>query len=360
VPPDAGGPPNSAALRKFKFNEKADRRLVRRVLSEEEVATLLRSTQTAPDWRGMSGPDRALFYKLAVLTGYRRYELGALQPTDFVLDAPAPVVRLGGEHTKNGDDAGQPIPTALAAELRPWLAGKPTNRPVFDPLPEKTGLMLKADLRRAGIDPGDALSAVDMHSLRHGYVTLLIRSGANLSTVQKLARHSTPDLTSHTYAHLSLHDAAAAVERLPALGPTPPDSEAGSLAATGTDGPAAHISNVWPFFYPLGDGGPGRVPPRAVVRNETTPGEGGCHNSLDPSALDGPCRDMAEPVANAPRRTRTFNPLIKSRAARRESTESNLLRESTLSRSGSRRWATSLGVFYDGFSRFSSLSLTEL
>jgi hypothetical protein len=70
------------------------------------------------------------------------------------------VVRLRGGSTKNGDDAGQPIPAALAAELRPWLVGTPDRKPVFATLPEKTGQTLKMDLRCAGIDPGDALNTV--------------------------------------------------------------------------------------------------------------------------------------------------------------------------------------------------------
>jgi Phage integrase family len=268
-----------------------------------------------------------MLYKLATLTGYRRPELGVLRPTDFDLDTPAPVVQLGGEYTKNGEPAEQPIPMALAAELRPWLAGKATDRPVFDPLPEKTGQMLKADPRRAGIDPGDARNVVDMHSFRHGYVTLLIRSGANLSTVQKLARHSTPDLTSNTYTHLSLHDAAAAVERLPVWGSAPPENEAQDLAVTGTDGPDSHISKDFSLFYPYGDGETGRIVSPLGGSDETTPGEGGCRNSLDVSALDGPCRDLAEPVASVPRRTRTYNPLIKSQQTEsRNLSESNELR----------------------------------
>ena len=52
--------------------------------------------------------------------------------------------------------------------------------------------------------------------------------------------------------------------------------------------------------------------------------------------------------------------LIKSRAARHESDGSNSLRQNALSRSWSRLRATSLGVFYGDFARFSSLSLTEL
>ena len=38
-------------------------------------------------------------------------------------------------------------------------------------LPEKTALMLHADLRRCGIEPVDAQGrVVDTHSLRHGYL----------------------------------------------------------------------------------------------------------------------------------------------------------------------------------------------
>ena len=106
-----------------------------------------------------------MLYKLATLTGYRRSELGGSGRPTSSWTGPAPVVRLGGGHTKNGEDAKQPIPAAWPPSCaRGWRARPPAS-PVFDPLPEKTGLMLKADLRRAGIDPGDALNTVDMHSL---------------------------------------------------------------------------------------------------------------------------------------------------------------------------------------------------
>src|SRR5262245_55550583 len=55
-----------------------------------------------------------------------------------------------------------------------------------------------------------------------------------------------------------------------------------------------------------------------------------------------------------------YDPLIKSQAARRESGESNSLRQDTLGRFWSRKRTTSLATFYEVLSGFSSLSLTHL
>ena len=44
---------------------------------------------------------------------------------------------------------------------------------------------------------------VDLHSLRHGYITAVGRSGTSLKTLQSLARHSDPRLTLNVYSHLS-------------------------------------------------------------------------------------------------------------------------------------------------------------
>jgi integrase len=222
-------------------NEEADRRYVRRPLSEMELRTLIASTRTAPDWRGMKGPDRGIFYLVGAATGFRRTELSTLRPEDFDLNGPMPVVRLDGSRTKNGKPAEQPLPPSLAAELVVWLAEKAPGRPVFA-LPQKTALMLHADLRRCGIEPVDAQGRVaDTHSLRHAYISALARSGASLKAIQTLARHSDPKLTMNVYAHLSAFDLHGTVaEALPDLTVSP---EPTSLAATGTHGPIAdHVA----------------------------------------------------------------------------------------------------------------------
>jgi integrase len=120
--------------------EEADRRYIRRPLTEDQLRRLIIHTRQAPEWKGMTGVDRSWFYALGAVTGFRRSELGALRPEDFDIEGPTPTVRLDGSATKNGKAAEQPLPVGLAGELRPWLASKAPACPVFD-LPEKTALM---------------------------------------------------------------------------------------------------------------------------------------------------------------------------------------------------------------------------
>jgi integrase len=60
----------------------------------------------------------------------------------------------------------------------------------------------------------------DFHSLRITFVTTLARANVPLALAQRLARHSTPVLTSNVYSRLELHDAAEAVSRLSFSAPT--------------------------------------------------------------------------------------------------------------------------------------------
>jgi integrase len=223
-------------------NEQADRRYVRRPMSDTELRTLIATARTAPTWRGISGNDRSWFYILGAMTGFRRSEMGELRPEDFDLEGPMPVVRLDGSRTKNGKDCEQPLPPGLAAELQPWLASKTPGSPVID-LPEKTALMLHADLRRCGIEAVDAQGrVVDTHSLRHGYGTALARAGVPIKVAQTLLRHSDPKLTMNVYAHLSAFDLHGAIaDALPDLTTEAPS---GRVVMTGTDSSPLSISNT--------------------------------------------------------------------------------------------------------------------
>jgi integrase len=117
--------------------EEADRRYVRRPLTDAELRLLLATTRSAHPWRGMSGVDRTWFYTLAAVTGLRGSELAALRPEDFETDGRFPIVRLSGSDAKNGKPAEQPLPQSLTVELRPWLATKAPGSFLFA-LPEKT------------------------------------------------------------------------------------------------------------------------------------------------------------------------------------------------------------------------------
>jgi hypothetical protein len=74
----------------------------------------------------------------------------------------------------------------------------------------------------------------DFHALRHTYLSRLGRAGVPAKVMQRLARHSTVELTLGRYTHPNVHELAAAVDKLPAL-PTGPQPEAVVLRATGTD-----------------------------------------------------------------------------------------------------------------------------
>ena len=253
-----------------------------------------------------------MLYDLALGTGFRAEELATLTPERFDLDADPPTVIVSAGYAKNGREAVQPIAVGLADRLRPWLARRPAGTPVFAGMTEKTAKMLRVDLKAAGVPYKTASRVADFHALRAAYVSNLVASGASVKTCQRLARHSTPALTIGFYAKASLHDIREAVENLPDLTPATP-TPADSLAMTGTDLVVTPIEERLAHYLPPGGDVSGRDEslPGVMTRsdvpaltNEKTPVSRG---------LDGSSRSEPASVGSAPRRTRTYNPLIKSR-----------------------------------------------
>jgi integrase len=73
------------------------------------------------------------------------------------------------------------------------------------------GEAFRATVRRSGITASGRLS---LHSLRHGYASLLIAKGLNVVFVSRQLGHANPNVTLSTYAHLferADHAAAARV-----------------------------------------------------------------------------------------------------------------------------------------------------
>ena len=76
--------------------------------------------------------------------------------------------------------------------------------------------MIRVDLKAAGIPYKDGMGRVfDFHALRGQFVTSLALVGVSLVKSQKLARHSTPNLTANVYTKLDLDDLRVEVEKLP-------------------------------------------------------------------------------------------------------------------------------------------------
>ena len=163
----------------------------RSALTFDQASQLIETTRRGPRRRGMTGEDRAWLYTLAAITGLRRCELQSLTPSSFSLEGNPPVVSLPGRDTKNSDDAIQPLPSHVVPSLRSWLAGKPVDKPLWAIPVVNSSLMIKTDLKAAGIAP----EAFDFHCLRHSYVSAIVQCGGSVKDSMELARHHDADLT---------------------------------------------------------------------------------------------------------------------------------------------------------------------
>lgn len=224
----------------------------RRFLSVDEWRWLRAVTERAPARFGLSGPERALCYALALETGLRASELARLTRASLALDGGQPHVMLNASQTKARKAARQYVRPALADELRSHAARMLPGAPLLAMPPStETTRMLRADLADAraawiddaGDDAGerirregsDFLAAedhdgrvLDFHALRHTCGAWAAMGGASPKAVQTLMRHSTITLTLDTYGHLLPDEAAQTVARMP-------EAEPLALRLTGTD-----------------------------------------------------------------------------------------------------------------------------
>ncbi len=200
----------------------ADRTRKRRPLTDAEVARLIPTTEESPyPFMGISGPDRAMLYIVAMNTGLRASELASLKPESFELNGDHPVVRCPAGYTKNGQEAVLPLRRDVATRLGEWLAAKPADIPVWPGkwASQRHGAeMLRIDLSNADIDDRDTRGrVVDFHALRHTFISNLARAGVHPRNAQALARHSTIDLTMNVYTHIDMGNLAGDVEALPSV-----------------------------------------------------------------------------------------------------------------------------------------------
>jgi integrase len=250
-----------------KIGNATDIRHARRDLSPEELGLLLEAARHSPKAiRCLAGLDRYFLYLTAAATGFRASELASMTPESFDLNGDTPTATVQASCTKNRQLARQPLPLDVARLLRDYLQDKPAGLPLW-PGKWKTRafLMIQKDLqaaretwlktfqdaiRRDEMAQSDFLAYrdsesryADFHSLRHGYITMIGKTGISPKEHQDLARHSTYAMTAR-YTHSRTYDLAAAVQLLPI--PTA-GSEAQPLAATGTEGGQ---NSLGPFLGP--------------------------------------------------------------------------------------------------------------
>ena len=145
---------------------------------------------------GFSPEERYAAYALALFAGLRKGEVLALKREQVFLNVPQPYLYL--VDTKNGTSVKHIIGTYLTGILRNFLAAQ------GDKLFTQGNILraLQHDLEDAGIPYHDGQGQRDFHSLRKTFVTLLIRNGADIKSVQTLARHADPMMTLKFYAQV--------------------------------------------------------------------------------------------------------------------------------------------------------------
>lgn len=109
----------------------------------------------------------------------------------------------------------------LAAARAEWLAEAAT--------PEERATREASDF----LSYEDAVGGkADVHSLRHKFITELVRAGVQPKDAKELARHSTITLTMDQIAHVTLQESAAALSKLSVI----PDGTRAGAAPGAADG----------------------------------------------------------------------------------------------------------------------------
>ena len=213
-------------------NVDTDRRRERRILTVDELVRVMGAAERGQMVRTLAGSDRAMLYLIATGTGYRSGELQSLTPESFDLEGACPTITVQVVNSKRRRRDVQPIQTALASTLKPWLVTKPEGQRIFPVSRWAILEALKPDLISVGIEYETEEGFADFHAFRHDYITALAKSNASVKVVQSLARHSTPTLTLGVYSHIGLFDQSAALDALPAL--TRPTTQPEAALKTGT------------------------------------------------------------------------------------------------------------------------------
>lgn len=186
-------------------------------LGDAEFEALLAAepTKHVAAWR-----LRRLAYLLAGEAGLRRSDCRHLTAGRVRLAGVSPFVELPSDVNKSRRWQQVPLTPRLAEALGARVLGGGSGGRALEAeervLPGVPAVaMLRADLRRAGVDPTNPTGLdVDFHSLRHTFVARLARRGVPAQVAQLLARHQDIGTTSRIYGQLGISDAVAGIAAL--------------------------------------------------------------------------------------------------------------------------------------------------
>jgi integrase len=195
------------------------------------------------------GWERTLIYKTLLLTGLRKGELTSITLGQVDLDAALLKLNPGDEKNREGNVI--PLRGDLVADLRLWVddmrqRGLTAASTSLFTVPAGLLRILDRDLVAAGlarvfkdttsgkskIDKRDERGrTIDIHALRHTFVTNLSKGGVAPLVAQAAARHSDIGLTMNVYTDPKQLDVVAALATLPSLEVKPHTSAASDESA---------------------------------------------------------------------------------------------------------------------------------
>jgi integrase len=222
------------------YNVATDRRRRRRALTVDELRALFAAAEGGREFRGLSGPQRSMLYRIAVGTGFRAGEIAALTTADFALEAEPPTITVPAAYSKHRREDVQPIRQDLADYLRARLFGRSPKSRIFNvrALADNTSDMIRRDLEVAGVAHATDDGIADFHALRHTFITQVVAAGASIHEARKLARHSSPEITFRVYTHARLEDLSRTLASLPTI--EGPSIDSAAVRRTGTDEATVH------------------------------------------------------------------------------------------------------------------------
>ena len=165
------------------------------------------------------GRERALIYRLAIVTGLRRGELSRLRVSHLYFDAePYSKIVLPGELTKNRKPAVIPLTSLVKEMLQAWI--KDTNKKPQDKLlnvPSASNLIKihQAAMAMAGLAYKDEQDRyADFHALRMTACTALRLPSVPPKERQIFMRHNKLELTTELYDDSNMTNRLEAYSKL--------------------------------------------------------------------------------------------------------------------------------------------------
>ncbi len=172
----------------------ADKRYVRRTITQDEWESLLKATYSSPhSFRGLTGEDRAILYIVTLATGWRAGGLTQLKVRDFHKDG---LVVMDARHSKNRREQRKFLPDSVRKTVQDSLQDKLINDLVWPGTwAQDAAEMLRIDLGAAGIPHKTDEGVMDFHAFRNTSITWMLESGTPIYLVQRHADHASPAQT---------------------------------------------------------------------------------------------------------------------------------------------------------------------